>query len=490
MDNPQPNILLIVMDTARAQTVLNSEEIMPNFHQLANEGSLFTNAFTTAPWTLPSHASLFTGQYTSTHATHAGSKYFDPDVPPLAEQLNDSGYQTVAFSNNVWISPEFGFDRGFDQFKTSMSLVESDTDLISIAKEKDGLLEQSQAVGKALCRRDGHRTLLNAVYAKFLRERYDSGAYLTNWRIRRWLSSSRNPDQPFFMFVNYLEPHLEYDPPKKFRDEFLPEGMDPSYAEAVNQDAWAYICGQIEMNERDFEALSALYKAELRYLDYRIGQVYEYLTEHDLLEETMIVITGDHGENIGDHGLMDHQYCLYDTLLHVPLLIRYPEQFPAGNTCDELVELKDIYPTLLEIVKNEAIENSSHSVRGLQELMTEGGKEYIFSEYMKPQPSMNALKTRTGHLPTDIRKYDRTLHAIRDTDWKFIKGSDGSSELYNISSDPFEQCEISNEYPEKVDELTLVLDKQLGLFDNVSESPTVDMSSSTQERLEDLGYLQ
>ncbi|ELZ03350.1 putative sulfatase [Natrialba aegyptia DSM 13077] len=371
-----------------------------------------------------------------------------------------------------------------------MSLVESDTDLISIAKEKDGLLEQSQAVGKALCRRDGHRTLLNAVYAKFLRERYDSGAYLTNWRIRRWLSSSRNPDQPFFMFVNYLEPHLEYDPPKKFRDEFLPEGMDPSYAEAVNQDAWAYICGQIEMNERDFEALSALYKAELRYLDYRIGQVYEYLTEHDLLEETMIVITGDHGENIGDHGLMDHQYCLYDTLLHVPLLIRYPEQFPAGNTCDELVELKDIYPTLLEIVKNEAIENSSHSVRGLQELMTEGGKEYIFSEYMKPQPSMNALKTRTGHLPTDIRKYDRTLHAIRDTDWKFIKGSDGSSELYNISSDPFEQCEISNEYPEKVDELTLVLDKQLGLFDNVSESPTVDMSSSTQERLEDLGYLQ
>ena len=490
MSNSQPNILLMVMDTARAKTVLGSEEVMPNFHRIAEEGTLFTNAFSTAPWTLPSHASMFTGQYTSDHNTHAGNKLFVPDVPTIAELLHEAGYQTVAFSNNVWISPEFGFDRGFDQFTTNLQLLDGGADLPSIAKEKNGILDQSKAIARTLLQRDGHRTLINAIYAKFLRKRYDSGALLTNWRIRRWLSKSRDPNRPFFMFVNYLEPHLEYDPPKKFREKFLPDGINTSKLESVNQDAWAYICGQVEMDERDFEALSALYKAELRYLDYRICRVYEYLKSAELLEETMIIIVGDHGENIGDHGLMDHQYCLYDTLLHVPLLVRYPSEFPGDEQRDKFVELCDMYPTLLEAAEVDQAENSTVSSKPLQQTLTESGHEYMIAEYITPQPSMNALKERTGALPEKVHKYDQGLRSIRKGRWKVIVGSDNSTRLYDLIEDSSEQSDVSEENETIVTELISTLEARLGSFDTGKSVDNHEIESTIQGRLEDLGYLQ
>lgn len=489
INDSRPNILLIVMDTARAQTVLGNEAVMPNFHEFASEGTLFTNAFSTAPWTLPSHASIFTGQYTSDHGTHAGNKEFDPDDATLAEELQKSGYQTIGFSNNVWISSEFGFDRGFDTLRTSMQLVEGGADLGTIAKENDGIGAQAGAAIKKLFRRDGHRTLINGLYSKFLRERYDDGARVTNWRIKRWLSRHGNQKQPFFMFVNYLEPHLEYEPPEKFKYRFLPDDLNESDLNAVEQDAWGYICGQVEMDAIDFQALEALYKAELNYLDYRLGKLFNLLENRELLEETMVVVVGDHGENIGNHGLMDHQYCLYDTLLNVPLLIRYPSDFPAGEQRDNLVELRDIYPTLLESAGTDIPESHTVSAKPLQQSLQQNGREHIFAEYLVPQPSMDALQERTGELPDNIKRYDQALRSVRKKDWKLITGSNESAELYKISKDPAEQSDLSGTNEGVVDELHSMLKNRFETFGSHHNKSRQEMDPSTQERLEDLGYI-
>ncbi|WP_290811363.1 sulfatase, partial [Halovivax sp.] len=313
----RPNVLFVVMDTARAEYAYDPE-VMPNLARIASEGTTFANAFANGPWTVPSHASMFTGQYTTDHDTHAGTKRFDPDVPTLAEALGDAGYRTACFSNNTWLSPEFGYDRGFDEFVAGWELLEGGADLLTIRAESDSTSGRLRAVFRERGVASACETLVNAAYAKFVRKRYDDGAFLTNLRLRRWLSDAHRRDEPFFAFVNYLEPHLPYEPPGRDWRRFLPSGVAPSDAAGVNQNAHRFITGNAEMTERDFAALEALYKGELAYLDRRIGRLYETLEASGALEETLLIIAGDHGENLGDHGLMDHQYNLYDTVLRVP----------------------------------------------------------------------------------------------------------------------------------------------------------------------------
>ena len=482
-----PNVLLIVMDTARAQNAFNPE-ITPNLHAIAEEGTSFTKAFSTAPWTLPSHASMFTGQYTSDHNTQAGTKQFNPDVPTLAELLYKEGYQTVGVSNNTWVSSDFGFDRGFAEFFVGWELLSGGADLPTIAKSHDSTVSQIRAVGRELLSTDAPQTLVNAVYAQFLRKRYDDGARVTNWRIRRWFSKQWNKSRPFFMFVNYLEPHLKYDPPDGFIDKFLPEEMDRSFVEDINQDAWSYMCGQVEMNERDFRALSALYNGELAYLDHRIGQMVDRLDKLGVLDETVLIIIGDHGENIGEHGLMDHQYSLYDTLLHVPLIIRYPKAFDKGSKKGELVELRDIYPTILDLTGVKQPDNETASEHSL---LDEKVRDHIIGEYITPQPSMEALRKRVENVPEEVRRYDRGLRCMRTAEWKYIEGTDGSEELYNINVDPEETTNVANDHPRVCAAFAEQLTAKRGeLFRVDRDELTTEMDATTEQRLEDLGYLQ
>lgn len=486
MDADRPNVLLIVMDTARIDRAFDPN-VMPNLDRIASEGTRFSGAFSTAPWTLPSHASIFTGQYTSDHNTHAGTKRFDPDTPTLAEALAKTGYQTVAVSNNTWVSSDFGFDRGFEEFYVGWELVQGGADLPTIAKSYQGVVSQARAVGRELLSTDAPQTLINAAYTKLLRKRYDDGARVTNWRIDRWLSKKQDERRPFFMFVNYLEAHLEYDPPKRFRERFLGD-IDPDFADAANQDAWAYVCGEVDMDDQEFDALSALYDAELAYLDHRIGKVYENLEKRGLLEDTVIAIVADHGENIGDHGLMDHQYCLYDTLTHVPLVIRLPEGIEHATDGDALIELRDLYPTILDIAN---ADQTGCELVSSQSLLDGVERAQVVSEYLTPQPSIDALETRVGKVSTDIERYDRALRSVRTTEWKYIEGTDGSEELYNIEVDPQETTNVANDHPDVCDELAELLVTERGELvrgDRNGSAAAVD--KMTEQRLEDLGYLQ
>ncbi|WP_336362062.1 sulfatase [Halalkalicoccus salilacus] len=478
------NIVVIVADTARHDI---ATEVFSD-SAWASDATRYTNAFATAPWTLPSHASLFTGTYPSNHGAHADHKQLSSEFTTLAETFQRAGYETVAVSNNTWISEEFGFARGFDTFHKTWQYVQSDTDLGEIARTKEGT-EKLRAVANKLTDGNPLTNIANAIYGRFLRKQQDDGAKQTNQWVADWLQD-RDDTSPFFLFINYLEPHLEYGPPKEFTEPFLPDGV--SYDEAMNvpQDAWSYIAGKTEMSDREFEILRAFYRAELAYLDERLAELKRLLEDAGEWEDTVFVVMGDHGENIGDHGLMDHQYCLYDTLLHVPLIIN-GGPFTGDNEDDRPVQLTDLAPTLLDVAGIDAPE-AGDQFQGVSFHPNADAepREYAVAEYLAPQPSMEALEKRVGELPADVYEYDRSLRAIRSSDYKFIRGSDGTRELYDIVADPEERHDLIDENPEIADDLEAKLDDWLDSFEHADTSGSVSMTQSTQDRLEDLGYLQ
>jgi arylsulfatase A-like enzyme len=483
------NVVLIVMDTVRIHDGLSLDPGQPTesaFDQVSAEGTRYTQAFSSAPWTLPSHASLFTGTPPSKHGAHAGHKQLNDGSITLPEVLQKHGYETAAVSNNTWISEEFGFERGFETFYKTWQYVQSDTDLGKIAREEEGISRFSEAT-KTLFNGNPITNLANAVYGQFIRKSGDDGAARTNEWIENWLTG-RDDSRPFFLFVNYLEPHLEYRPPEAHAKEHLPEGVTYEEAMEVSQDAWGYIADTIEITKQEFETLRALYRSEIAYLREKIGEVVDLLKAQGEWEETLFILTSDHGENIGDHGLMDHQYALYDTLLHVPLYV-HGGPFET-DTIDRPVQLLDIPPTVLETVNIDATE-ADRQFQGISFHPDAGeAREYAVAEYMAPQPSMEALEKRVDDLPKQVYEYDRSLRAIRSHDWKLIRGSDGSTELYHVAEDPEELTNLVSERPEKVSELGAELNAWLSSFEHADTTENVDMADATKDRLEDLGYLQ
>jgi arylsulfatase A-like enzyme len=342
-------------------------------------------------------------------------------------------------------------------------------------------------MGKALFDGNPVTNLTNAFYGQFLRKAEDDGAARTNEWVESWLTT-RDGSRPFFLFINYLEPHLDYRPPKQHAVAQLPDDVTYDEAMTVSQDAWGYIAGTVDISEREFEVLTALYRAEIAYLYERIESLVDMLKAAGEWEETLFILTSDHGENIGEHGLMDHQYALYDTLVHVPLFV-HGGPFEGGDI-DDLVQLVDVPPTVLDVLDIEAPEARGQFQGSSFHPNTEATREYAVAEYLAPQPSMDALEKRVGELSEELRVFDRSLRALRTDRYKYIRGSDGARELYDVQADPGEVTDVAESTPEVVAELDAQLDEWLGSFDHAEHTDDVSMDDETKARLEDLGYLQ
>lgn len=478
-----PNIVLIVMDTARADVVAPTSEHtpMPKLADLGQGGTIFTSASSNSPWTLPSHATIFSGQYTSHHQTHAANVQFDYE-PTLPSRLRECGYTTIGVSNNTWVSGEFGFDRGFDKFYTTWRLFQDGVDFGDIAQTEFGMKNQLLGILKKF-RGNPLKNLANLIYGRFLRKRNDDGARRTNEIIAEnlddWVDES-----PFFLFLNYLEPHLEYRPPDRVASRYLPGDVTLEEAASVNQDAWAYISGEIEMSGRDFDILRALYTAELAYLDERIEELHRVFQDVGAAEQTVFIVTADHGENIGDHGLMDHQYSLHETLLSVPLAIFGPG-FDGSAVIGTPVQLLDIAPTVLDIASESSIDElPGESLASPQDLPQD---RPMYAEYVSPQPAIETLKDRYD-CRNNVEQYDRLLRAVRLNDSKYVRGSDGSEWLFDLTRDPGEMVNDVDENPERHRALRRRLETWTESLPPIDRSDT-SMAPATERRLEDLGYL-
>ncbi len=478
------NVVCVVFDTARAKSV--GPETTPTLCQLGTEGTTFENAYAAAPWTLPSHASMFTGLYPTEHGAHGGHTYLDEEFRTLPEAFADAGYETIGVSNNTWITEEFGFDRGFEQLRKGWQYIQSDADMGAVVRGED-LREKLIAARRRLF--DGNPAInaANILYSEIVQPAGDDGANRSTDWITDWLER-REDDRPFFLFCNFIEPHVEYDPPREYADRFLPDDASYEEATALRQDPRAYDCGDYDLSAREFDLLRALYRAELAYVDAQLGELRAALENAGEWGDTLFVVCGDHGEHIGEHDFFGHQYNLYDTLLSVPLVC-HGGPFTGGSR-EELIQLLDLPDTLCETAGVDDPELREQSVgRSFHPAADADPRDAVFAEYVAPQPSIDRLEARFGKLPDRVYTFDRRLRAVRTAEYKYVCGDDGFERLHHLPTDPTEACDRTDAEPARARSLRERLETQFGTLEAVDEHESVTMREGTKERLADLGYL-
>lgn len=458
----QPNILLLVLDCVRADGLGiygNPRQVTPRLDELAGRSRRYTQARSAAVWTLPSHTSIFTGLHPCQHGVNVENRFLDATIPTLAETVQQVGYQTAAFSTNAWVGPHFGLDRGFEHFSALWRIFPS------MGKKSFPWWE------KALRKR--------------VLERHDKGARKLNNYVERWWREERNPDRPYFLFGLYLDAHLPYEPPPGYAEHLL-QGKALRHARDANQDAWAYMAKEVTMTSQDFDGLRALYDAEIAYVDTQLGALLDFLESVGGLDNTVIIITSDHGENIGDHGLMDHQYCVYDSLAHIPLIIHHTDHFPTGKE-DHLIQHTDLFPTILDLAGSpEILDLPGRSLLDTQHATH--NTQCAITQYTAPHRHRFARR----HPDFDQAKhgYDRTLDGIVQDDFKLIRSNEGEIQLFNLLEDPDELTNIASVHPDHVSDLATALDQWLNEhLPSGAASTSTKLDDGLVEHLRGLGYL-
>jgi arylsulfatase A-like enzyme len=431
------SVLIISLDTVRADhlSVYGYERpTSPNLEAFAQVATLYTQARAASPWTLPSHATLFTGIYPFEHGARTYSKPrnvsstgrqnnagpLDREFLTLAELFARNGYRTAGFvANDGFLTSRWAIDQGFEEYDATRGYADD-----------------------------------------------------VNRRAFDWLE--KIGDEPFFLFLNFMDAHRPYNssPPEGFTDFGGPEA-----SAATLKGLYPEVLGKPGLRPPEmFERLIGQYDNALANLDAGLGQLFDKLRELRIFEDLLIVITSDHGEYFGEHRLIEHSKDVYEGGLHVPLLIKAPGQ-AQGRRDDALVSHAHVpgiiisYAALSKITKAEAETLTRH------------------------WPRMSVIAENYYSRPRDLRaewgaRFDRVRQVVYDGDYKYIDSSDGKSELYDLSSDPEERVNLFARQPDVAARMSELLRSQT---EATRRSETVEVSEDlTDEEIEALralGYL-
>ena len=418
------------------------KQTTPNIDRIASEGALFLNHITPGIWTLPSHASLFTGRYVSGHGADVHFEALAVEFPTAAELLGKLGYQTVGFSNNGWVSRRTGVARGFQEFYL-------------VSREISG-------------RREVEWFYVGKTYFQPESGESDKGSLKTVNLAVSWLENRWRRDKPFFMFINFIEPHGPYWPPEPFRSRFLPPGVSDEEARRVPrlesvEEVIDYRVGKLRLSEREWMIEKALYDGCTATVDDRIGKLYSYLEEQGLVDDTIIIITSDHGDFQGEHPqCIEHHLCAYDELVRVPLIIRYPRVIPRNVKVKWLSQTVDILPTILDMlnVKDAEYWKTIQGVSLMPSILeNKPVREWALIEYNKSVQQFFLIWRKYPDF--DIRRYNYWFKALRTLKYKYIWYSNGIDELYDLENDPGEKRNIAHENPDLVRKMMNELEKIL-----------------------------
>jgi len=325
----------------------------------------------------------------------------------MAEWFKDQGYRTAGVSANAWVGPEFGLARGFEAFVRVWQVRKADSDVTRVLKGAQHLSDRQKAMRVLATRRPTDAMNLSFRYLR-RRIRYgDFNAGGVNREAIRFVESDRS--SPLFLFVNYMEAHAPYWGPRRHRRRFLPAGTTSLSARHIPQSSSKVNAGVATLSEGDLAVLRALYRAEVRYLDERLSQLVAAIDERRGLENAVVVILSDHGDNIGDHGLLGHNYSVWETLLHVPIVIRYPDGAGGGTRDPRLAQTVDVLPTVVQVAGGTV----SGAIAG-RSLSSASTRETATAEYLAPMPSLETLRRK--YPGADLDRFDRSLRALRTAD--------------------------------------------------------------------------
>jgi arylsulfatase A-like enzyme len=464
-----PNLLFIVIDTVRADHVnlyAYGRETAPELARFAQEGAVFERAIAPATWTLPSHASMFTGLYPSAHGANHEGNYLAAENTTLAEILYAAGWTTVGFNANPWITESNGMAQGFERLEPSWLMM--------------------MAPMHFLAYRIGARLGL-------LFEDHGAREVTKGWT--RWVREEWNGERPFFAFLNFIESHFPYQTlPPGARDRYVAKGTPPGAMRVASDHALGAQLFGDPVSEGDARTVRDLYDAGIRYEDALVARAVDALRERGVLDETVIFIVADHGELFGEHGLYGHDLSLSERLLHVPLVIRYPRRVPEGVRVTAPVSLVGLFATALDLLGVEVPQGTQ--ARSLVPLFDE-------KPLAAASPLLSEQHRFSGVMPGVYKEhgpFDRMgvrYRALEVDGWKLVEDSLGHRWLFQPGEDPDELDDRAKARPELAARLSLELDsvvKGLGLGDINAEKlgpgGHVALDPAARERLRSLGYVQ
>ncbi len=411
-----PNVLLIVLDTVRAQNLSlygYHRATTPRLEQFARRGVRFEKAISTAAWTLPAHASMFTGRYPRELSADF-LKPLDASHPTLAEVLRARGYLTAGFvANTFYCGYEHGLSRGFLHYEDYQLSLEELLISSSLLRTITHNAHLRQIIGN-------HQVLTRKTAAQ------------VNENFLSWLSDvAAASGRPFFAFLNYFDAHEPYLPPAPYDTLF---GANLAWRnwphDHTVRAAWRI--KREQMNPQQNQAAIDAYDGSLAYLDHHLGLLFDELERRGLLEQTIVIVTSDHGEAFGEHGHHGHGDNLYLPLLHVPLLISFPGRVPAGGEIQEPVTLRDLAATILDLagINEENLlpgQSLARHWRSTSAVTASTGSPILSEVNIAP------IKPRL-YPPGSRAELCSLLHGR----YHYIKNASGHEEVYDIVNDPSE----------------------------------------------------
>jgi arylsulfatase A-like enzyme len=417
------NVIVIVMDTTRVDRLGcygYSRQTSPNIDELAKDSLVYDRAIAPSSWTLPSHASLFTGKFASSHGARydskgpfalsdaiAGRSRYDlyrvrglaKDELTLAMVLKQEGYATGAVVAAIWLKKIFGLNKGFEFYDDA-----------------------------------GVETINSRLAKSVTASAID------------WIDKTRQ--KKFFLFLNYFDAHAPYMPPEDFAKVFKPETF-------------------LRRGRPTRGSYNALYDAEILYVDHYIGQLLKKLKEYNLYDKTMIIVTADHGELLGEHNKYRHGYDLYQEEIHIPMLIKYPHGEVSPARTATRVQLVDIMPIILERLKIDVPDGCQGNF---------------------PPNLGHPIVSEVSPLP--MEDVGGNWRAIYDGDFKFIWNSKGNHLLFNLKNDPGEKVNLF-EQRQRADQMLSKLNRYMSNLP--APGPVAEqqqqLDEKTKNTLKSLGYV-
>jgi arylsulfatase A-like enzyme len=437
----RPNVLLVSLDSLRADHVHcygYERETSPTMDRLAAEGIRFANAISTSSWTLPTHLTMFTSRYQTAHGVTVDTLTLNPAIPTLGEIMKAGGYSTAGFISGPYVAGHYGYKRGMDTY-------------VDLSQGYD------------------HRAEARATIA----------SPAINDHAMEWLAAHK--DEPFFLFLHYFDIHYDFIPPPPYDSMF-----DPDYTGSM--DGTRFIERKDvhpRMDPRDLEHIKALYDGEIRFTDEHVGRILDRLRDYGLLDNTLVILVSDHGDEFFEHGNKGHHRTVYDEVLRIPFLIRLPDGASAGTVVEEQASLVDVMPTILGYVGLAG----PAGMEGRNLIDIAGGadadRDAIYAEFYDKR-GFNLQVARRTPTTKVIQHFNRITHPSSDP-----------VELYDVARDPNENDDLHGSEPEReraeLDLLGAWLDERWKVWREFqdlggSEAGGVEIDDELAERLRQLGY--
>ena len=521
MPSNQPDIIFLVLDTQRVDRLScygYEKPTSPNIDAFAEGATRFRVAIAPGQWTIPSHASMFTGLYPSQHQMQQSYSVMPPHLKTLAERLQDGGYYTAAFCNNPLVGViNNGLRRGFYSFLNYSGLLSSRPNQAGIPSS---FLDKYRQLFKRIVAK-----ALNQVQDAFARSDWLLSLSFTPLMVPLWqtaLSFKGNTpkslddaakllierkgvqtDQPVFTFINLMGTHMPYHPPRgcieKLDHNVLKNRDAQTYLRRFNSDVYGWLAPLMgALGDQQKDTLDGMYDAEVAAQDVQVGRFLGQLKQSGRLENTYVVVCADHGEHLGEKQLIGHSLSIYNELVQVPLIIHDPtDAIERKIVRDDVVSTRCLFHTVLSAAGLATLEEAELSLehQGSNETLdTVDPDRYVYAEAVPPQNVLNLIQRRQPELVSQ-HACDQTRRAVWVGNHKLIETDQNPPQLYDVQDDPSENLDLSEIFPEMVESLQ---DSLLAFSQDANEHQALYSQArasgfddpEVRRRLKDLGYLE